>query len=68
MPIHPGKSCHIICQGQVFPSTKMFKQQAEVCQEKKAQKRPRRQEDSAIPELILINFNDTDEIHTEDFN
>ena len=68
MPEHPTESCLIICEGQVLPSSQMFEQQAEICQKKKAQKRPRCQEDSAIPELILINFNDTDEIHTEDFN
>ena len=66
MPEHPTESCLIICEGQVLPSSQMFEQQAEICQKKKAQKRPRCQEDSAIPELILINFIDTDEIQTDD--
>ena len=58
MPEHPSESCHIIYVGQVFQSSQMF--EAEVCQEKKAQKRQRRRNSR-------INLNDTNEIKTDDF-
>ena len=63
MPEHPSESCHIICEGQVFPSSQMFEQQAEMCRRKgtETSEMAGRQRNSRI------NFNDTNEIQTDDF-
>ena len=63
MPEHPSESCHIICEGQVFPSSQMFEQQAEICRRKgtETSEMAGRQRNSRI------NFNDTNEIQTDDF-
>ena len=58
MPEHPTESCLIICEGQVFPSSQMFEQQAEICRRKgtETSEMAGRQRNSRI------NFNDTNEI------